>query len=168
MVRAGRIYMGTKEVLLKQFDNCYDKNEWFVAVKNALESVTEEQAAWKPGGVQHSIRELLSHLIHDNNAFLQRSLGVDYKSHVTSNDETFIPVAGSWETDVGRFESTMTTLRELIQNADESKLSEPTPPRNELWQNELANLNAHNAYHGGQIVMLRKLQESWDPAKGVS
>jgi hypothetical protein len=160
--------MGIKEVLLKQFDNCYDKNEWFVAVRNAIEGVTAEQAAWKPDRVQHSIWELLSHLIHDNNAFLQRSQGLEYKSHVASNDETFNPVTGSWESDLERFGTIMANLRELIQNANESKFNEPTPPRNELWQNELASLNAHNAYHGGQIVLLRKLQESWDPGKGVS
>jgi len=160
--------MGTKEVLLQQFANCYDKNEWFVAVKNAIDGVTAEQAAWKPDGVQHSIRELLSHLIHDTNAFLQRSQGLEYKSQVASNDETFHSAAGSWETDVVRFETIMTNLRELIQDADESKLDEPTPPRNESWQNELANMNAHNAYHSGQIVLLRKLQQSWDTKKGVS
>jgi hypothetical protein len=62
----------------------------------------------------------------------------------------------------------MTNLRELIHNADESKLEEPTPPRNESWQNELANMNAHNATTAGQIVLLRKLQQSWDATKGVS
>ena len=32
----------------------------------------------------------------------------------------------------------------------------------------LAHINLHNAYHGGQIVLLRKLQGSWDAAGGVS
>ena len=36
--------MTIKEILLKQFDHCYDKNGWFVALKNALEGVTAEQA----------------------------------------------------------------------------------------------------------------------------
>jgi hypothetical protein len=72
-------------------------------VKNAIDGVTAEQAAWKPDGVQHSIRELLSHLIHDTNAFLQRSRGLEYKPQVTSNDETFNPAAGIWEADLERF-----------------------------------------------------------------
>ena len=32
--------MNTKEILLKQFDRCYNENGWFVAVRNALDGVT--------------------------------------------------------------------------------------------------------------------------------
>ncbi len=37
-----------------------------------------------------------------------------------------------------------------------------------LWYSPLAQQNIHNAYHIGQILLLRKLQGSWDPSKGVS
>lgn len=43
--------MNRKGILLEQLDECYDKNGWFVAVRNALEGVTAEQAVWKPEGV---------------------------------------------------------------------------------------------------------------------
>jgi uncharacterized damage-inducible protein DinB len=33
--------------------------------------------------------------------------------------------------------------------------------------NTIAHISAHNAYHTGQIIIIRKLQGSWDPAKGV-
>jgi uncharacterized damage-inducible protein DinB len=157
-----------KDTLLQQFDACYDRNEWFVAVKNAVTGLTAEQADWKPDGAQHSIRELINHLSHDNNAFLQRFQGFEYKSPAANNAETFNPVGGNWEADLARFESVMTDLREVLQEADETKLDETVAPRNEKRRIEIANLNAHNAYHGGQIVLLRKLQESWDPGSGVS
>ncbi len=44
-----------KEILLKQYDRCYNENDWFVAVRNAIEAVTSEQAAWKPEGSDNSI-----------------------------------------------------------------------------------------------------------------
>jgi uncharacterized damage-inducible protein DinB len=157
-----------KDTLLKQFAVCYDQNEWFVAVKNAVTGVTAEEAEWKPHGAQHSIRELINHLCHDNNAFLQRFQGLDYKSPAANNDETFDSVGESWEADLQRFEEIMTKLREVLQNMDDSKLDQRMAPRNELVRIEIGNMNAHNAYHGGQIVILRKLQESWDPKKGVS
>lgn len=47
----------SKEVLIEQHTACYDKNDWFVAVKTALDGVTAEQAAWKLAGVDNSIRE---------------------------------------------------------------------------------------------------------------
>jgi hypothetical protein len=31
----------------------------------------------------------------------------------------------------------------------------------------IAHAGAHNAYHIGQILYVRRLQGSWDPAKGV-
>jgi len=158
-----------KEVLLKQFDACYDENDWFVAVKNAVAGLTAEQAAWKPAGEQHSIWELMTHLNHDNNACLQRFQGIEYNSSAASNDETFDLVGGSWEADLESFEAIMTTWREILKNVDGAKLEEFTPHRDETnWGTEIANMNAHNAYHSGQIVLLRKLQDSWNPDQGVS
>jgi len=37
-----------------------------------------------------------------------------------------------------------------------------------LWSLLISHVNIHNAHHGGQIVVIRKLQGSWDAGKGVS
>ena len=47
----------TKEILLEQHNACYDQNNWFVAVKSALEGLTAEEAAWKPEGADNTIWE---------------------------------------------------------------------------------------------------------------
>jgi hypothetical protein len=47
----------------------------------------------------------------------------------------------------------------MVENADEAKLKTIAPT--------IANINAHNAYHIGEIVMVRKEQGSWDPKNGV-
>jgi predicted secreted Zn-dependent protease len=63
----------------------------------------------------------------------------------------------------------MTEWRELLIAAGESKFDEPVPTKSERrWSELIADVNAHNAYHGGQILLLRKLQGSWNPEKGVS
>ena len=157
-----------KDTLLKQFAVCYDQNEWFVAVKNAVADITAEQAEWKPDASQHSIRELINHLSHDVNAFLQRFQGMDYRSTAANNDETFSAVGESWEADLDRFDKIMTRCGQILQDADESMLDQRMPPRNEHARIEIANMNAHNAYHGGQILLLRKLQGAWNPSQGVS
>ena len=64
--------MTLKELLLHQFDNCYDQNGWFVAVRNVIEGVTAEQAAWKAEGTNNSIWESLAHVTYYNNAYVQR------------------------------------------------------------------------------------------------
>jgi hypothetical protein len=54
----------------------------------------------------------------------------------------------------------MTELENLVENADDAKL--------QSIATTVANINAHNAYHIGEIVMVRKEQGSWDPNKGVT
>jgi hypothetical protein len=44
-----------KELLLMQFDACFDRNGWFVAVRNAVDGVTAEQAAWRLEGITGQI-----------------------------------------------------------------------------------------------------------------
>ena len=56
-------------------------------------------------------------------------------------------------------DSVLTAFENAIQNAEETKLKE--------WYPIIANISAHNAYHTGQIIFVRKLQNSWDPEKGV-
>ena len=161
-----------KETLLKQYDRCYNENGWFVAVRNALEGVTANQAAWKPEGSDNSIWETLAHISYYNNAYLLRFKGVDYKYDVADNEETFRSgevTEEAWRAEVGKFDGIMTEWRRLIGAADETKLAEAVSAENaSSWAELIANVNAHNAYHGGQVLLLRKLQGSWDPASGVS
>ncbi len=162
-----------KQVLLEQFSACYDKNTWFVALKNTLDGVTASEAAWKPAGVNNSIWEIVSHLNYYNYAYLERFKGVDYQYPADDNDATFVPGGDAtddvWNSEVAKLDSILTEFRDLITSAPESKFAEvvsktkPAP-----WAVVISNINAHNAHHGGQIVLLRKLQGSWDRSKGVS
>jgi hypothetical protein len=57
----------------------------------------------------------------------------------------------------------------MIESAEEAYLDEPvSKTNNSLRGTTIAEINAHNASHGGQIVLIRKLQNSWDSSKGVS
>ncbi len=51
-----------KSILLEQLNVCFDKNGWFVALKNALRNLTAEQASWKTENLDNSIWEILAHL----------------------------------------------------------------------------------------------------------
>ena len=164
--------MTTKELLLEQFTACYDENGWFVALKNALLNLTAEQAAWKPENADNSIWETLSHLTFYNEAYLKRFKGIDYEYPVSSNDETFSRAENAadeaWGAEVERFVSVMSEWRKLLEAADEAKFDEAVPNKKTSWSLLISHVNIHNAYHGGQIVLLRKLQDSWDAAEGVN
>lgn len=164
--------MTTKEILLEQFGASYDENGWFVALKNALLNLSAEQAAWKAEGSDNSIWETLSHLNYYNEAYLKRFKGIDYEYDVSSNDETFSSDENAseeaWGKEVERFVAVMSEWRALLEAADDARLDEAVPKKETPWSALVAHINVHNAYHGGQIVLLRKLQGSWDSAEGVN
>jgi hypothetical protein len=60
---------------------------------------------------------------------------------------------------VKQLDEVLTELEQFVENADDSKLKE--------WSSNIAHIGAHNAYHIGQIVFVRKEQGSWNPEKGV-
>ncbi|MBS1796616.1 MAG: DinB family protein [Acidobacteria bacterium] len=165
--------MTKKEILLEQFTTCYDENGWFVALDNALANLSAADAAWKTANLDNSIWEILAHLNYYNHAYLERFKGREFVHSIAANDETF---AGAetvaeerWQAEIEKFRAIMNEWRELLENAPETKFDEPASPKNpDGWATVIALVNTHNAHHGGQIVVIRKLQGSWDASKGVS
>jgi len=163
--------MTAKEILLEQFTACYDENGWFVALKNALRNLTADEASWKTETLKNSIWEILAHLNYYNFAYLQRFKGIDFVYSISSNDETFAGAesAEAWQAEIGKFDAIMSEWRSLLETADENKYNEAVSAKNQSpWAEVVAHINLHNAHHGGQIVLIRKLQSSWDASKGVS
>jgi len=175
--------MTAKEILLEQLNVAYDENGWFVALRNAVKKLSAEQAAWKPDGLDNSIWGILAHLNFYNERYLRRFQGEAVPASTLENVETFSPrenretfaegageaTENAWRAEVERFDAIMGEWRSLIQSADEEKLAQTVSAENPSpWWEVVTNLNAHNAHHGGQIVVIRKLQGSWDSSKGVS
>jgi uncharacterized damage-inducible protein DinB len=53
----------------------------------------------------------------------------------------------------------LTQWEAAVQEADDQKLADNA--------SLIAHVGAHNAYHIGQILYVRKLEGVWDPSKGV-
>jgi len=164
--------MTIKEVLLEQFTVCFDENGWFVALKNALKNLSAQDAGWKPENLDNSIREILAHLNFYNERYLRRFKGENLPASDLENSETFAggePSEAAWQAEIARFEALMREWRGLLETAAEEKLAQAVSAENQSpWWEVISNINTHNAHHGGQIVVLRKLQGSWDASKGVS
>jgi uncharacterized damage-inducible protein DinB len=161
-----------KEILLSQFDTCYNENGWFVAVGNVIDGIGVEEAAWKEIDEVNCIWESLSHLTYYNDANLQRFKGIDFQHSISHNNDTFNTgeyEEAEWQADVARFDRIMREFRELIATADEAKFSQSVSAQNPAtWAEVIADINAHNAYHAGQMLLMLKLQGKWNPSKGVS
>src|SRR5687768_1352871 len=106
-----------KELLLYQFDTCFDSNGWFVAIRNAVARLNAEQAAWRAEGSDNTIWESLAHVNYYNNAYLQRFKGIEFQYDTDDNSETFAQSAASdedWDAEVARFVTIMNEFRELL------------------------------------------------------
>jgi hypothetical protein len=149
-----------KNVLLHQLKTTHSVKEWFVPVNIALEGVTAKQAMWNDSSGNHSVGQLAYHLLFWNKQQLLKINGQPEDEFSGNNDETFTNFnEAEWSQVVTGLDSVLTAFENAIQNADETKLKE--------WYPIIANISAHNAYHTGQIIFVRKLQNSWDPEKGV-
>jgi hypothetical protein len=84
----------------------------------------------------------------------------DAQEKFTNNDETFTRFdSKSWADTVKQLDEVMSDWEKAVEAADEEKLKS--------WYSTIAHVGAHNAYHIGQIIFVRKEQGSWDPEKGV-
>jgi len=147
-----------KSVLLEQLRSTHNKAEWFVPANTAVEGLTAEQASWTDGKGNHSVGQLVNHLIFWDRRSLQKFKGEPEEKFSGNNDETFNSFdAKQWDAAVKKLDEVMTDWEKAVEAADEAKLKD--------WYSEIAHIGAHNAYHIGQIVYVRKEQGSWNPER---
>jgi len=148
-----------KSVLLEQLKTTHSQEDWFVPVKIAIEGLTPEQAAWKDASENHSIVQLVNHLIFWNQQQLAKFKG-EKPAEVSDNKLTFAGLdKATWEASVKQIDDVMLAWEKAIEEADDAKLSK--------WYGIIARIGTHNAYHTGQIIYIRKMKGNWDPSKGV-
>ena len=159
--------MTAKEILIEQLKACYNETNWFVTAETALDGLTDEQADWKAESLDNSIREEVNHLSYWNERWLRRFRGEDV-GDAPENDNTFFDEK-DWQAAKKRFFEILTAWQAALDAMDSGKLSENvSEDYDEPWSSPISNINLHNAYHIGQIVILRKIQGSWEKSKGVS
>jgi len=149
-----------KEALLKELKTTHHQKEWFVPLSVALDGVTSEQAAWKDATGNHSIGQLASHLLFWNERILKQLKKEPVPEFSGNNEESFEKFENDeWQKTLQSLEVLMGEFESLIEAASDTQV--------QSWAGTLTHTSTHNAYHTGQIVVLRKLQGSWDPETGV-
>ncbi len=165
--------MKTKEFLIDQFTSNYDTDGWFVALGNTFKNLSATDAAWKPDGVDNSIWGIVRHLNFYNERFLRKFKGETVEELEIENSETFAGVSSvseeAWQAEIERFDRVMSGWRSAFEAADEEKFRQIYYEEGQTtWAEVVGLMNTHHAHHGGQIVLIRKLQGSWDAKQGVS
>ena len=149
----------TRSVLLDQLKSTHNVKNWFVPVNVAVEGLTPEQAAWKDKG-GHSVGQLTFHLLFWNERQLKDFKGEKKDTFSGNNEETFDKFdQEQWTDVVKQLDQVLTDIEKWIETAGDDELRKHSAT--------IANISAHNAYHTGQIVSVRKAQGSWNAEKGV-
>lgn len=149
-----------KGVLLEQLRTTHNVKDWFVPANTAVEGLTAEQASWTDGKGNHSVGQLAYHLVFWNKEQLAKFKGEPPVKFSGNNEETFDKFdAKAWNDTVRQLDQVMIDWEKAVESADEQTLQK--------WASTIAHIGAHNAYHIGQIIYVRKLQGSWNPEKGV-
>ena len=147
-----------RELLISQFQANADDPSFYAPLSVALQDLTEQDADFKVHPEAMTIFELVNHLIYWNRTWQQRYEHKDFKSVETmDNDETFL------NHDSTSFENKRNELIELLLHwdelLDETQLDESVAgfPVDAKWWELISNAAAHNSYHIGQIVFIRKV-----------
>ncbi|SEU02388.1 DinB family protein [Paenibacillus sp. NFR01] len=151
-----------KDVLANQLLAGANDPSWHLPFMQAAQGVTEEQAFWKPAAGLFSIAELTQHLLYWNQTWQTRFREghVNAVPRIASNDASFIVPA-----EIAYAELRDRLLEVLLQwhpLLSEERLEAevdgfPEPAR---WWEIISNVVTHNAYHIGQIVLVRKLYQA--------
>lgn len=147
-------------ILLEELRTTHNQEDWFVPATIAVQGMTAEQAKWSPGNGQHSVGQLVYHLVFWNTRELADFKGEQSPKFSGNNDETFSNFDDKqWAALVKQLDDVLTEWEKTVEAADDKKI--------EVSASLIAHTCTHNAYHIGQIVYVRKLQGSWDASKGV-
>jgi uncharacterized damage-inducible protein DinB len=155
--------MDQKAIILNNWEATYEKEDWYPPLKIALDGLDSTQADWKPAKNVHSVRELVNHLLFYKDRFLHRLKQLDYPVTAESNHDTFLGGPDvdkiSWEELVARLGHVHRQIRQQLESLGDSDFDKSLPEKS--VSSQALSLILHDAYHTGQILLLRKLQDSW-------
>lgn len=144
-----------RSLLLQQLENTHTNQDWFVPTKKAIEGLTVEQSNWRDSTNNHSIGELVSHLIFWNETNLNAFKGDHLSDFNDDNEITFLKYnKNEWDIAVNKLDSIQTEWEEVTRQATDQQILD--------WSTEIASMSSHNAYHTGQIIYIRKHNDWWE------
>src|SRR5437764_14815639 len=114
-----------KSILLEQLRSTHNKAEWFVPANTAVEGLTAEQASWTDGKGNHSVGQLVNHLVYWDRRSLLKFKGEPQEKFSGNNDETFNNSdAKKWKAMVTQLDEVMTDWEKAVEAADDAKLKD--------------------------------------------
>ncbi|WP_229752506.1 DinB family protein [Paenibacillus physcomitrellae] len=127
---------------------------------------TSNSGSMEPQGGGNSIWRTLLHMNFHNERRLLRLNGVELGPPTISDEETFQGNVdpedeAEWQALVNRAKHVASKLRDALGRLTEEQLDAPYVRTGLTLGQELLNWIMHDAYHAGQIVLIRKQLGVW-------
>lgn len=141
-----------------------------IPTAQALDGLTEADAARRLAGAPHSIAEIVAHMTFWMRWWALRCDGVPEPPAASAAAGWPTVEQGSWPSVHAEFLAGLDRLAS-IADGDSSTLVTPAiefPPAfaDLTVRDALAHAALHNAHHLGQVILLRQLMERWPPPAG--
>jgi|SRR6185436_15236648 len=144
--------------LKKLLSDHFDGSPWLdVNIMDTLKDISASKAAGKTGN-HNSIWQIVNHMIAWREANLKR-----VKDEVLpAPDNNFIEEIKdtseeAWKATLKKLERSQHNILSFLESADDSVLEKIYIPNNLTYYEHLQGILQHDAYHLGQIVLLKKI-----------
>lgn len=166
--RVDRTLTPATPLLLRSLRENYYRGGWHgpsAAVREALRGLDANVASWRPGARRHNIWELALHLAYARH-MMQKRMGIDvppFPRRLTKPWWPELPMAlteDAWAADLVLLESLHRRLVAAVSGASCRLLATVRPGRGLTIGMEVLGVATHDAYHAGQMNMIRRMWEA--------
>ncbi len=142
-----------------------DGGNAYAPFKTALVHLKPKNRAVRPGGVAHSIWDELEHMRIAQEDILRYTLNPKWKSPSWPDgywpEVTDKVTSTRWASSVRSFFADLEELKSLVRDTRLDLTSKLPHGEGRTYLRQVLLAADHNAYHTGQIVLLRKLLGDW-------
>jgi uncharacterized damage-inducible protein DinB len=159
--------MSRIEMLLNGIDEVWgDKDGWIESAANVLSDVSEEEANWHPALGIHSIVEIVNHVAYwtEYGAHLLHDSPVDDMLPYPEDGEAPASMALDWQAARDNLLKQHQDFRAGVARLSDESLDYEHPGLGRPVGDAITSMIEHDAYHVGQIFILRQLygkSEKW-------
>lgn len=147
--------------IIRRIESVNNGEPWFGrAAYSIMEEVNAKKAYIKPNNTEHSLIELLYHMITWADFTLKR-IEKNKKNDLTTSEKldwrAINPKIHTWKKGLAEFKAIHKKIVALLQTKDDDFLLEMVDSRKYNFRFLINGMIQHNIYHLGQIAYLKKL-----------
>jgi len=142
--------MSDRDLLLRILDDAYERKAWHgTNLRGPLRGVTPDAARWRPAPGRHNIWELAVHCAYWKYT-VRRKLTGEKRGSFPRKGSNWIAPGDDWQSDLRLLGDQHRALHSAIDAASAQQLRK--------LERLLYGVAAHDAYHTGQIQLIKRLR----------